>query len=35
MITKIRQAVVPTLAIISMMGIVVGVMILNTMQYIA
>jgi len=34
MITKIRQAVVPTLAVISMMSIVVGVMILNTLHYI-
>lgn len=35
MILKIRQAVVPTLLMISMMGIVVGVMILNTLHYIA
>ena len=34
MILKIRQAIMPTVAMLIMMGIVVGVMILNVLTYI-
>ena len=33
-VLKIKQAVLPILAVMSMMGVVVGVMILNTLHYI-